>query len=85
LDEVGWALPRTYAFAGVKVEDLWLRASDVLGTSALAAGRILFKWFLTPDWRTLTITDFWIEPSWWETPDQLAPWFAFAIKFIGDA
>ena len=85
LEEVGWALFRTFAVAGLKVENLWRTADNVLGTSALAAGRILFKRSSASDWRTLTITNSWIEPSRRETIDWLAPWFAFTVEFIRDA
>jgi len=85
LEKVGWALVRTYAFAGLNVENLWRTADNVLGTSALAAGRILFKRSSASDWRTLTITNSWIQRSRWQAPDWLAPWLAFTVEFIRDA
>ena len=38
LDERWFALLWTYTFAGLKVEDLWATADNVLVTPALAAG-----------------------------------------------
>ena len=38
LDKMCFACVWTYTFAGLKVEDLWVRASDIFGTPALAAG-----------------------------------------------
>ena len=38
LEERCFACVGTYTFAGLKVENLWARASDILGTPALAAG-----------------------------------------------
>ena len=61
-----------------------MRASDIFGTPALAAGWVYFEGRSASDFRALTITRGWIEISWRKANQWLTLWFALTVRFIGD-
>ena len=84
LDERSFAYVWTYAFAGRMVENLWATADNVLGTPALAAGRIYFEGTFADFFRALTVTGSLIENSRRKAKDWLTYRFALTVKLISD-
>ena len=76
--------PLTYTFTGLIVENLWVRAVNVLWTPALAAGWVYFEGTFAALFTTLTVTRCFIEKPRRKTKQWLTLWFALTVKFISD-
>ena len=61
-----------------------MRASDIFGTPALAAGWVYFEGRFACLVRTLTVTRCFIEIPRRKAKQWLTVWFAFTVEFIGD-